>query len=170
MGTFSEHLLLELLVGAFLIGIAPYVQRWRDKRAIAKGQKHTQNVKQHYSRVMGYALDPHGLTQHLILQAMAVIGAAVNIVVGLTMIIVVGVGAGLPGFKSYFPISGDVVGLLIWVYGLVQLARITTGAVSLWAHIQGFDKYVGSVPAEFRNPELEHQVREKLKVQGAILV
>jgi hypothetical protein len=161
-----------VLVGILILFIAPYVQRWRDKRAIAKGQKKSEAVKRQYSQVLVFALEPHSLTQHLIIQGILALGSAATMTVGMVWLVVVAIAgtgsAALP--NNYFRVYWNGMGIFIWLMGAVPLFRLTAEAISLWGHIQSFDKYVESVPVEFRKPELERLAREKLRFPPVITV
>jgi len=154
-----------IFLAVVMIFISPYVQRWRDKRAIARGQKKTKKVNDHYSRVIGYALDPHGLTQYLVLLGILAIGSGSTMTVGMVWLIVVtlaGTGsAAIP--NNYLSLYWYGMGFFIWLIGVVPWFRLTSQAAELWLHVQSFDKYVASVPTEFRNLELEAKAREKLQ-------
>lgn len=161
-----------IVIGILILFLAPYVQRWRDKRAVAKGQKKNAAVKQHYAHVLVYALEPHSLTQHLIIQAILALGSAATMTVGMVWLVVVAnAGPGSVALtNNYFRLYWNGMGIFVWLLGAVPLFRLTAEAATLWHHVQSFDKYVESVPVEFRKPELEALAHEKLKFPPVIIV
>jgi hypothetical protein len=152
-----------IVFGIFLLFITPYIQRWRDRRAIARGQKKTKKVKQHYADVVLYSIEPHSFTHYLIIQGMVSIIPAINMIVGMVWLGVVALTWGSPALPNiYFRIYWNAFPMLIWAFGAISLTRTTSEAIRLWQDIQIFDKYVESVPAEFRTPKVEQLAREKL--------
>jgi hypothetical protein len=170
-GRFWLNTLWELFIGVLLIFIAPFIQRWRDNRSIARGQKKTEKVRRHYSDVLFYALEPHNLTQYLIIQGILVGGALVSVILGMSLVITSSTPSEPSAIGiSYWKIFWTIFGLFFAFSGTASLNRLTSRAVDLWAHSQSFDKYVASVPTEFRKPEVELLVREKLGLSAPTTV
>ncbi len=152
-----------LLIGMLLLFLAPYVQRWRDKRAIKRGQKKSEKVREHYVQVLVFALDPHAFTQYLTWQVTRAFLPAVMMIVGILQQQIVAVPIGVPSSSfSYIQIYWVVSGVALWIFGAYFLTDVTRSVGQLWFHVHAFDEYVASVPGEFRKPVAERVAREKL--------
>lgn len=68
------------------------------------------------------------------------------------------------GPLTYWLLWWTIAATFLAVNGVWWLTRTASQASTLWVHVQSFDKYVASVPSEFRNLEVEAKAREKLRL------